>query len=110
VARKIGAVESLHVPGLYETIRDRELTLALSPDPRLLLGDLTPHERAVLESQRFAMTVLGQTEALLARQSVRLPRWWLGGRTVPEARGWAPYEDRRHDWFVLSPDDMLVPA
>jgi hypothetical protein len=102
---------SLHVVGLYERIRSRELKLAMSPDPRLLLGDLPPHERAVLETQTYSPTVLYQVEELLERKPVRLPRWLLGGRiTCPEARGWAPYEDHRHDWFILSPDDTLVPA
>jgi hypothetical protein len=111
MARKIGAVESLRVPGIYKKIRDRELTLAFSPDPRLLLGDLPPHEREVLETQKYAPTVLYQVEELLERKPVRLPRWLLGGRiTCPEARGWAPYEDQRHDWFILSADDTLTPA
>ena len=40
MARKIGAVEGLQVPGLYAKVRAKELKLALSPDPRLSLGDL----------------------------------------------------------------------
>lgn len=102
---------SLRVEGLYERIRAKELTLAMSPDPRLLLGDLPPHERHVLETQTYAPTVLYQVEELLERKPVRLPRWLLGGRvTCPEARGWAPYEDRQHDWFTLTADDVLMPA
>jgi len=54
--------------------------------------------------------VLNQTEQLLAREPVLYPRWWLGGRMVPEAHGWAPFENRQHDWLTLSPDDTLVPA
>jgi hypothetical protein len=100
----------LRVPRLYEKVRAKELKLSLSPDPRLLLGDLPPHERAGLEAQTYAPTVLGQVEALMHRQPVRFPRWWLGGRMWPKARGWAPYENRRHSWFVLSPDDTLMPA
>jgi hypothetical protein len=101
----------LHVDGLYEQVRSRELKGAFAPDPRLLLGDLSPGERAALESQRYAPTALGQVNELLARQPVKLPRWLLGGRiTCPEARGWAAYESRDHDWSILSPDDTLVPA
>jgi hypothetical protein len=102
---------SLRVEGLYEKIRAKELTLAMSRDPRLLLGDLPPHERATLESQKYSPTVLYQVEELLARKPIRLPRWLLGGRVAcPEARGWAPYEDRRHDWFTLDASDVLTPA
>jgi hypothetical protein len=109
-ARPIG-LAGLRVPGLYEKIRTRELKLALSPDPRLLLGDLPPHERAVLEAQTYAPTVLGQTDELLARKPVRLPRWLLGGRvTCPQAKGWPPFEDRQHDWFTLDASDVLTPA
>jgi hypothetical protein len=111
MARKIGAVESLHVPGIYKKIRDRELKLAFSPDPRLSLGDLPPDERAALESQKFSPTVLYQVDELLAYRPVRLPRRLLGGNvTCPEARGWAPYDNRRHEWFILTHDDVLTPA
>ena len=110
MARKIGAVEGLQVPGLYAKVRAKELKLALSPDPRLSLGDLPPDERAALESQKYSPTVLYQVEELLHHRPVRMPRWMLGGRTCPEARGWAPYESRDHDWFILSPDDTVVPA
>ena len=48
---------------------------------------------------KYSPTVLSQTDALSERKPVRLPRWLLGGRvTCPEARGWAPYEDQRHQW------------
>jgi hypothetical protein len=111
MARKIGAVETLRVEGLYDKIRNRELKLALSPDPRLSLGDLPPDERAALERQTFSPTVLYQVEELLNYAPVRLPRWLLGGNvTCPQARGWRPYEDRRHDWFILTRDDVLTPA
>ena len=110
VARSIGNGQSLRVGGLYEKIRAKELKLALSPDPRLLLGDVPPHERAALETQKYSPTVLYQVEALLAHRPVRVPRWWLGGRMVPEAKGWAPYQDRRHQWFTLTADDVLTPA
>jgi hypothetical protein len=73
-ARPIGNGNTLLVAGLYERIRSRELKLALSPDPRLL-GDLTSHERATLESQNFSPTVRYQVEELLHHQPVRLPRW-----------------------------------
>jgi hypothetical protein len=102
---------SLVVPGLYERVRSAELRLALSPDPRLLLGDLPPHERATLESQKYSPTVLYQVEELLDHQPVRLPRWLLGGRvTCPEAKDWPAYQDQRHQSFWLSPDDTLMPA
>jgi hypothetical protein len=111
VARPLGARDALRVAGLYEKIRTRELKLAFSPDPRLTLGDLSPPERAALESQKYAPTVLYQVSELLAYQPVRLPRWLLGGNvTCPEARGWAPYEDRRHEWLTLTADDVLTPA
>jgi hypothetical protein len=111
MAGKIGAVESLHVEGLYDKIRNRELTLALRPDPRLALSDVPPDERAALERREFSPTVLYQVEELLNYEPVRLPRWLLGGNvTCPQARGWRPYESRRHDWFILTRDDVLVPA
>lgn len=107
------APRSLCVPGLYERIRTRELKLAMSPDPRLYLvkDDPVAYEAAVATAPKYSPTVLYQTEELLDRKPVRLPRWLLGGRvTCPEARGWAPYENRRYDWFTLSPDDVLRPA
>jgi hypothetical protein len=112
VPRDTGAdVATLRVDGLYERIRSRELKLALSPDPRLLLGDLPAHERAVLETQKFSPTVLRQVQALMDRQPIRVPRWMLGGRTTcPQARGWAAYASGRYDWFTLTPDDVLTPA
>jgi hypothetical protein len=111
VARdKAGVRVGLHVPGLYEKIRAKELKLALAPDPRLY--GLTGLERvaAALNAPKYSPTVLYQVEALLAYEPVRVPRWMLGGRPCPQARGWAAYEDRRHPWFILSPDDTLVPA
>ena len=66
--------------------------------------------RAAAASPRFSPTVLSQTEALLAHEPVRLPRWLLGGVTCPEAKGWPAYEDRRHQWFTLTAGDVLTPA
>ena len=110
-ARPIGKGTGLHIPGLYQGVRDKELRRALSPDPRLLLGDLPPHEREVLEAQTYSPTTLGQVDELMEWKPVKVPRWLLGGRiTCPEARGWEPYESRRYDWFVVSPDDTLVPT
>jgi hypothetical protein len=103
-AHPIGNGQSLHVPGLYERIGARELKLALSPDPLLIFVEDDPmaYRAALATAPTCSPTVLYQVEALLAREPVRLPRWLLGGRvTCPEARGWAPYEDRRHDWFHL---------
>ena len=80
---------SLHVPGLYERIRTRELRLAMSPDPRLYLvrDDPVAYRAALATAPEYSPTVLYQTEALLAREPVRVPRWLLGGRvTCPEAR------------------------
>jgi hypothetical protein len=111
-ARPIGKGTGLHVPGLYAKVREKELRLALSPDPRLYLVEDDPvaYGAALATAPKFSPTVLYQTEQLVARQPVRFPRWWLGGRMVPKARGWEPYDSRRYDWFILSADDTLVPA
>src|ERR1700752_1351210 len=104
--RRVG----LRVPGLYERVRERELKLALSPDPRLY--GMTGVERfaAALNAPKYSPTVLYQVDELLEHRPVRVPRWLLGGRvTCPEARGWAPYENRRHQWFTLTADDVLTP-
>jgi hypothetical protein len=113
VARPIGNGNTLRVEGgLYEKVRTRELKLAFAPDPRLsLIRDSVERERVAATAPRHSPTVLFQVEELLARRPVRLPRWLLGGHvTCPEAKGWAPYEDRRHQWFVLGPEDVLRPA
>jgi hypothetical protein len=111
-ARPIGGT-TLHVPGLYERIRTRELKLAFAPDPRLhfVKDDPLAYEATLATAPKYSPTVLSQTEALLERKPVRLPRWLLGGRvTCPEARGWAPYEDQRHQWFTLDASEVLRPA
>jgi hypothetical protein len=112
VARPIGARNALHVAGLYERIRTRELKLALSPDPRLhfVKDDPVAYEAALATAPTSSPTVLYQTDELLAYKPVRVPRWLLGGRvTCPEAKGWAPYENRQHQWFTLTADDVLTP-
>ncbi len=112
-ARPISRGTGLHVPGLYAKVRARELKLALSPDPRLhfVEDDPVAYRAALATAPKYSPTVLYQVEELLAWEPVRLPRWLLGGRvTCPEAKGWAPYESRRHDWFMLSADDVLTPA
>jgi hypothetical protein len=111
-ARPIGK-GTLCVPGLYERIRSRELMLAFSADPRLhfVKDDPVAYVAALATAPKYSPTVLYQVEGLLARKPVRLPRWLLGGRvTCPEARGWAPYEDQRHQWFTLSASEVLRPA
>lgn len=111
MARKIVRDSGLHVPGIYERVRERELTAALAPDPRLWsVDDPGERERLAATAPTYSPTPLGQVEALLARQPVRVPRWYLGGRTYPEVRDWPTYADRRHPWFRLSPDDRLTPA
>jgi hypothetical protein len=98
----------LHVPGLYEKIRTQELKLAFSSDPRLYFvkDDLVAYEAALATAPTYSPTVLYQVDELLSYQPVRFPRWMLGA----EAHGWAPYDSRQHDWFILSADDWLVPA
>ena len=101
---------SLHVPGVHEKVRARQLSQALRPDPRLGLVGNVERPLALTPPESWSPTSLGQTEKLLRREAIRLPRWFLGGRTIPEARGWAPYDDRRVTWFTLTPDDGLTPA
>jgi hypothetical protein len=111
-ARPIGGT-TLHVPGLYERIRTRELKLAFAPDPRLhfVKDDPLAYEATLATASTYSPIVLSQTEALLEGKPVRLSRWMLGGRfTCPEAKDWPPYADQRHQWFTLTPDDVLVPA
>jgi hypothetical protein len=90
-ARPISNGNTLHVPGLYEWIRTRELRLAFAPDPRLrfVKDDPEAYEAALATAPKYSPAVLYQVEELLDRKPVRLPRWLLGGRvTCPEARGW----------------------
>lgn len=110
-ARPIGKGTGLYVPGLYAKVRTKELKLALSPDPRLYLVEDDPlaYEAALATAPKYSPTVLSQVDELLAWKPVRVPRWSLGGRMVPSARGWPPFEDRLHQ-CVLSPDDVLTPA
>jgi hypothetical protein len=98
---------------LYSRIRTRELKLALAPDPRLHLvkDDPVAYAAALATAPKYSPTLLYQTEELLEWKPVTLPRWLLGGRVAcPEAAGWPPYEERRHQWFTLTPDDVLVSA
>ena len=97
-----------HVPGLYDRVRERELTAALSPDPRLYGLDPDERERVAATAPKYSPTALNRTEALLVRQPVRVPRRMLGGRTCPEVRGWPLYTDRRHQWFTVGPDDIIT--
>jgi hypothetical protein len=111
-ARPIGCT-TLHVPGLYQRIRTRELKLAFAPDPRLhfVKDDPLAYKATLATAPKYSPTVLYQVEELLDRKPVRLPRWMLGGRfTCPEARGWLAYEDQRHQSFILTPDDVLTPV
>jgi hypothetical protein len=113
VAKRIRAEDGLTVPGLYSRIRQRELKLAMSPDPRLhfVKDDPVAYAAALATAPKYSLTILYQVERLLAWEPVTLPRWLLGGRvTCPEARGLPPYEEGRHQWFTLSRDDVLVPA
>lgn len=89
----------------------RELTVALSDDPRLvLIDDPDERERVAATAPAVSGTALGQLEALKHRQPVMVPRWLLGGRMCPEVRDWPPYRDRRVRWFTLTADDTLTPA
>jgi hypothetical protein len=98
------------VDGLYERVRAAELRTALSPDPRLsTITDPDERERVTASAPKYAPAALGQTEALLARQPVRVPRSYIGGRTCPEVRDWPPYRDRAVRWFAVGPDDVLSP-
>ncbi|MGE2723556.1 hypothetical protein [Mycolicibacterium pulveris] len=101
----------LHAPGIYERVRQRELSVARAPDPRLsAFTDSAERKHQAVTAPPYSPTPLGQIEALIARQPVRIPRWYLGGHTFPEVRDWAPYADRRHQWFVLTPDDRVTPG
>ncbi len=65
-------------------------------------------DRKRATAPKFSPTVLNQTDALLARQPVRVPRWLLGDRTCPEMRDWPRYADRRQQWFTVGPDDVIT--
>jgi hypothetical protein len=99
---------SFHASGTYETIRSKELRTAMRPDPRLLLGDLPPDERAALETQRFAPTAIGQVQQLLNREPVSAPAWYFG-RSFPEARDWLK-DHREVTWVLVWPDDTIMPG
>ena len=101
----------LRVPGLYEQIRSKQLATALAPDPRLyMIADPDERERVVAAAPTYAPTALGQTEALLARESVRVPRWMLAGWARSAVRDWPVFADRRVEWFMVGPDDEVSPC
>ena len=51
---------SLHVPGLYERIKTRELKLAFAPDPRLhfVEDDPVAYRAALATAPKYSPTVL----------------------------------------------------
>jgi hypothetical protein len=108
--RPIEESVSLTVAGIYQRIKNYELTVALKPDPRLFLQGLSEDERAALETQRFAPTALGQVEALMQGLPVMVPKWYVGGRSYPEVRGWHPYSHGRVKWFIVTADDKITPG
>jgi hypothetical protein len=69
-ARPIGGT-TLHVPGLYERIRTRELKLAFAPDPRLHF----------VKDDRWPMRPRWRQHRSTARPCcLRLRRCWNGSR------------------------------
>jgi hypothetical protein len=102
-----GCRPGLRVPGCYDRLRANELRVALWNDPREGLGD---RPLALAPTDRYSATALGQAHAALKREPLRVPRWYLGGRTIPEARRWPAYDSRAHDWFTVTADDVITPA
>jgi hypothetical protein len=97
----------LHMPGLYETLREKELKTALTPDPRLSMIDPDERERVAANCyNRYSPTALGQVDELLAKEPVTIPRYML---TRSDLADWPPFRDRRHQWFTVGPDDVISP-
>jgi hypothetical protein len=104
-----GGVMRLRVEGLYRTMLERECQRDEMPDPRLFLITETP-EWEQRKAQGRQLAALAMNERLAAGEPIRLARWQLSARTVPQVTGWAPYADRIHQSFNLSADDVLRPA
>lgn len=90
----------LHVPGVYAALLERERQLTDNGDPRRIASGRGHIARP---TRLF--------RALLAGEPVELPKWKLGGQTVPDRRiKRLCREDRTITGWVVKPDDSVIPV
>ena len=101
-----GASIGFYVAGVYRRLQKRELDRISQLDPRLFLE--AADDSGLVHDP--ADTAILNDAALMAGTPIVVPRWMLGGHTIPEVRDWQPYSDRMVREFSVSADDLIRPA
>jgi hypothetical protein len=94
-------VDWLRVPGVYAELLERERQLTAAGDPRRVASGT---------GQSFMRRSPVLFEELSAGGPVRVPRWALGGHTVPDERvRRMKREDATITGWLVGPDDSVTP-
>jgi hypothetical protein len=99
--------EGYRLPGAYQTLLAKERERASRPDPRWRLtsaglrGEPAPPER--MERSQYLAD-------LEAGRPVTVPRWMIGGHSIPAPKDVALFRDRTITRFTVHPDDTIAPA
>lgn len=108
-----GAAGVLRIPGVYARLLGRERERASKGDPRprrIYAGG--PDDGIALAAPGHSRTQSASRvlHRLVAGEPVELPRWALGGATVPDERvRRLKREDRSITGWLVRPDDTVTP-
>jgi hypothetical protein len=81
---------------------------AAQPDPRdRRRPGFDPQAPREPDPHSFARPILNRLEA---GEPVTVPRWWIGGHSIPVPRDVPMFRDRTIKRWMVSPDDNVIPA
>ena len=97
------------LPGVYRTLLDKDCERGAGPDPRLYLEmDAEDWEQMKARGRAAADQLLA--ERLEAGEPLVVPRWRIGGHSIPVPKDVVQRDGQRCGVAVVTADDMLTPA
>jgi hypothetical protein len=96
------------LPGVYQALTDWARESAAQPDPReRLRPDFDPQAPQEPDPHSFALPILNRLEA---GRPVTVPRWMIGGHSIPAPKDVPMLRDRTMTRFTVHPDDTITPV
>lgn len=105
------ADHSVRVPGVYERLLRAQCISETRPDPRLYGADDDGHrEREHAEQQAIGQATMLFRRRLQAAEPITVPKWTLGGHSVPVPRSVPMFQDRSVRAYRVYSDDRIEVA
>jgi hypothetical protein len=98
------------LPGAYQTLLAKERDVVSRPDPRWRRYNESQPQLQLATAPPERMERSPYLADLEAGRPVTVPRWMIGGHSIPAPKDAPLFRDRAIRGFTVHPDDTITPA